>query len=172
VAPDEDAKKIEHKVAKGDTASTIAAKYGVKVSEFLAWNNLTTKSIIREGDVHVVYVKSDKPKADSEKTPPKAKETKVAKADSEAKPKAGPKADTKSDAKKDTKAAKADAGKKDDARKDADTGKKATHVVSKGDSPSTIAFRYKVKLSDLYKWNNWGKKVVLQIGQKVTILKD
>ncbi len=144
-APDEDAKKIEHKVAKGDTASAIAAKYGVKVSEFLAWNNLTTKSIIREGGAYVVYVKSDKPKADSEKTSTKTKETKVAKADAE---------------------------KKDDAKKDADTGKKATHVVSKGDSPSTIASRYKVKLSGLYKWNNWGKNVVLQIGQKVTILKD
>jgi LysM repeat protein len=44
-------------------------------------------------------------------------------------------------------------------------------VVAKGETPSSIAHKYKVKLSDLYSWNGWGKNVVLQIGQKVTIQK-
>jgi len=44
-----------------------------------------------------------------------------------------------------------------------------THLVAKGDNPSTIASRYKVKLSDLFKWNGWPKNVVLDIGDKVNV---
>lgn len=44
-----------------------------------------------------------------------------------------------------------------------------THVVAKGDNPSTIASRYKLKVSDLFKWNGWPKNVVLDIGDKVKV---
>jgi len=44
-----------------------------------------------------------------------------------------------------------------------------THLVAKGDNPSTIATRYKVKVSDLFKWNAWPKNVVLDIGDKVKV---
>lgn len=40
---------VTHKVAAGESASTIAARYGVKTSELLACNNLTAKSILRVG---------------------------------------------------------------------------------------------------------------------------
>lgn len=44
-----------HTVAKGETASKIAGKYGVKLSEFLAWNGMTEKSVLREGQACKVY---------------------------------------------------------------------------------------------------------------------
>jgi len=187
-------KKIEHKVAKGETASTIAAKYDVKVSDFLAWNKLTPKSIIREGAVHMVYMKNEKAKpADNGKAAPTSKGTEVAKAAPAAKTATPSKPDPKPEAKgtevakaapadksaKQSKsapktAAKTDASppKSQDPRPETrDPKPNATiHVVSKGENPSTIASRYKVKLSDLYKWNNWGKNVVLHPGQKVTII--
>lgn len=40
---------IQHKVAAGETAGAIAGRYGVKISDLLAWNNLTPKSILRVG---------------------------------------------------------------------------------------------------------------------------
>ncbi len=38
-----------HTVASGETASKIAAKYGVKLSDLLAWNGMTSKSVLRVG---------------------------------------------------------------------------------------------------------------------------
>jgi membrane-bound lytic murein transglycosylase D len=182
-----DLKKVEHKVAKGETASTIAAKYGVKVSDFLAWNKLTPKSVIREGAVQMVYIKDDKAKpADNGKAAPASKGTEIAKAKPAAKtatpskpdPKPVPKGTEVAEAApadknvKQWKSASKTAAKTDASpAKSQDPKPDATiHVVSKGENPSTIASRYKVKLSDLYKWNNWGKNVVLQPGQKVTII--
>ena len=46
-----------------------------------------------------------------------------------------------------------------------------THKVSTGQNPTTIARRYGVKISDLYKWNNWPKNHVLQVGDTVVIRK-
>jgi membrane-bound lytic murein transglycosylase D len=46
-----------------------------------------------------------------------------------------------------------------------------THVVSSGHNPTTIAQRYGVKVSDLYKWNGWGEDHILKPGDKVTVHK-
>lgn len=40
-----------HTVAQGDTVSAIAARYGLKTADVLAWNSLGWSSIIRPGDV-------------------------------------------------------------------------------------------------------------------------
>ncbi|NIA15538.1 MAG: LysM peptidoglycan-binding domain-containing protein [Nitrospiraceae bacterium] len=109
--------KITHTVVKGESASVIANKYGARTSDFLTWNKLTPRSVLRIGQKVVVYTGG---------------KTAASKA-------AGP--------------------------------KKTTHVVSRGENPTTIARRYGVKISDLFKWNNWSKKTVLQIGQKVTVYK-
>ena len=77
--PPHTAKKV-HKVVKGDNPSVIAAKYGVKTSNFLAWNGLTTRSVLHIGDEYVVYVPEDSPEQGSkdlsepEKEPDDAKE--------------------------------------------------------------------------------------------------
>jgi len=47
-----------------------------------------------------------------------------------------------------------------------------THVVSRGQNPSTIARQYGVKVNDLYKWNGWSSRHVLHIGDEVLIFRD
>jgi membrane-bound lytic murein transglycosylase D len=47
--------------------------------------------------------------------------------------------------------------------------KSTTHKVTNGQNPSTIAKRYRVKVNDLFKWNNWKKGHVLHIGDEVLI---
>jgi len=42
-------KEITHKVAKGETAGSIAKKHNVPLEDLLAWNKLTTKSVLRVG---------------------------------------------------------------------------------------------------------------------------
>lgn len=108
-----------HTVRKGESASVIAEKYGVKTSEFLAWNGLTSRSVLRAGKTYVVSA-----------------------------PQGGKAVASRSEAPKDL-----------------------THKVAKGQNPTTIARRYGVKLSDLFKWNNWPKNHVLQVGEQVVIRK-
>ena len=43
-----------HRVVAGDTAGAIAQRYGIKLSDFLSWNGLTKKSVLRVGEEHVV----------------------------------------------------------------------------------------------------------------------
>jgi membrane-bound lytic murein transglycosylase D len=109
-----------HTVRKGESASTIASKYGIKTSEFLAWNGLTSKSILRAGESYRVHAPEGGTAAPERK-----------------------------------------------AKKAADV----THTVAKGQNPTTIARRYGVKLSDLFKWNNWSKDHVLRVGDKVVVRK-
>ncbi|NLN93774.1 MAG: LysM peptidoglycan-binding domain-containing protein [Candidatus Hydrogenedens sp.] len=42
-------KEIIHKVAKGETAGSIAKKHNVSLNDLLSWNKLTTKSVLRVG---------------------------------------------------------------------------------------------------------------------------
>lgn len=48
---------------------------------------------------------------------------------------------------------------------------KTTHVVTRGQNPSTIARRHGVKLRDLFSWNDWEKDPLLHIGDKVIVYK-
>jgi membrane-bound lytic murein transglycosylase D len=113
--------KATHTVKKGESASVIAEKYGVKTSDFLAWNNLTSKSVLQAGKTYKVYAPGD--------SKPPAK------------------------------------------RAAAVTPDETIHKVTSGQNPSTIAKRYGVKISDLFKWNEWPKNHVLQVGDKVVIRK-
>jgi LysM repeat protein len=49
------------------------------------------------------------------------------------------------------------------------TKKKLTYTVRRGDTLFTVAQRYKVRMSDLMKWNSIKKGDVLKIGDKLTI---
>ena len=106
-----------HTVRKGESASVIAQKYGIKVGEFLAWNGLDERSVLLAGKSYNVHPEGGaKPRA--EEAPPEVH-----------------------------------------------------HKVAKGQNPTTIARRYGVKISDLFKWNNWQKNHVLQVGETVVIRK-
>lgn len=195
-------KSIQHTVASGESASSIATKYGVSPDDFLAWNGLTSKSVLLVGKSCVVYVPTkaaDDAKTTKAKTADETKTAKTAKTDDtktaktgEAKTKAA--ATDKVASKKaadvkappETKSAKKPANEKatsdaKSAKTPADTKTSSNtkvaakseaakvHVAGQGDNPSTIARKYNVKVSDLYKWNNWDNKTVLQVGQKVVV---
>ncbi len=115
------AEAATHTVKKGESAGVIAEKYGVKLSEFLAWNGLTSKSVLQAGKAYKVS-------GGGEATTPPSKRAAAAPAET-------------------------------------------SHKVATGQNPTTIARRYGVKISDLYKWNNWPKNHVLQVGDTVVIRK-
>lgn len=115
-----------HTVQKGESASVIADKYGIKISDFLAWNGLTAKSMLQAGKAYKIA-------AAGESAPPSKRGSAA------------------------TAAAAAPA--------------ETVHKVATGQNPTTIARRYGVKLSDLYKWNKWDKNHVLQVGDTVVIRK-
>ncbi|GMV92738.1 MAG: hypothetical protein AMXMBFR82_25160 [Candidatus Hydrogenedentota bacterium] len=104
-----------HTVKSGESAWTIAQKYGVSVDDLLAANGLSKNSVLKAGQ-----------------------ELKV--------PLGGVGSNSSSS-----------------------SGKTIVHKTTAGQSPSTIAQKYGVSTSDLFKWNNWSKSHVLQIGEEVTI---
>lgn len=105
---------IEHIVARGETASSIAEKYGATTKDVLAWNKLTSRSVLRVDQKLVVQGSRGSASANNPAQ---------------------------------------------------------THTVAAGHNPTMIARRYGVNVSDLYKWNNWPRNHVLQVGDKVVILK-
>jgi len=111
-----------HTVQRGESASVIAQKYGIRTQDFLAWNGLTSRSILRAGQSYSVQPTGGR-------------------------------------------------GETVAASSEAETVKAVTHTVAPGQNPTTIARRYGVKLSDLFKWNQWPKDHVLQIGERVVIQK-
>lgn len=135
------AKTSTHTVAKGESAGTIAAKYHVKLSDLMAWNRLTSKSVLQIGQKLEIRGRSEKTSDGSSQVA----EAKSNQKEKEAEP-----------------AEKTDAG---------DAKKETVHVVSRGENATTIARRYGVKVSDLFEWNGWDSKTVLQVGQKVKVLK-
>lgn len=43
-----------HRIAKGDTLSSIAGKYGAKAEDIMAFNNLVAEDAIKEGDILII----------------------------------------------------------------------------------------------------------------------
>ncbi|MCH7910060.1 MAG: LysM peptidoglycan-binding domain-containing protein, partial [Candidatus Hydrogenedentes bacterium] len=48
-----------HTVAPGENGTTIAAKYDVRLNDFLTWNGLGSRSVLQIGDEYVIYVTPD-----------------------------------------------------------------------------------------------------------------
>jgi len=135
--------KIVHKVVNGDNPSVIAANYGVRTTDFLAWNGLTARSILHIGEEYVVY---RAPEADRKVLPSRegaaaATETPPAQA----------------------------AEAQDQASPEAAAGEKTVHVVATGQNPTTIARRYGVRVSQLFEWNGWKRAPVLHVGDEVVV---
>ena len=45
-----------HTVTPGENGTTIAAKYDVRLQDFLKWNGLGSRSVLQIGDEYVLYV--------------------------------------------------------------------------------------------------------------------
>lgn len=128
----EQAPEITYVVAKGDTPSGIAAKHKVRTADLLAWNKLTSRSVLQVGDKLVIrgpgasIVQADDP-------------VRLASAKNAAAPR--------------------------------EDGERIVHVVARGHNPTTIARRYGVNVSQLYRWNSWSKNHVLRVGDEVVLYK-
>lgn len=138
------------KVTKGDTLGKIAARSGVSLQQLLAWNNLTEKSTIREGQVLDIYSAGGPSVASSEAEHAEEAPVQLASAKSPSSKSAASKAAPKTTAK----AAPA-----------------TVHTVAKGQNPTSIAKQYGVGVGDLFKWNRWTNDHVLKPGDKVVVEK-
>ena len=189
--PDSNAKpagaKTTYKVKRGDTASQIAEKHGVRLSEFLRWNGLTKRSMLRVGDECVVYT-GEAPAAAPERRHEDNKLFHVVKRGESAGTIAAKYRVPLSDFLQWNGLTKRsvlhvgdeyivytdnapEAGGPTPTGEEALEGEKIIHVVSRGHNPTTIARRYGVRVTDLFKWNNWPKNPVLHIGDKVVVYK-
>ncbi len=191
--------KVVHIVRSNEYPAKIARQYGVDLDDFLKWNNLTRRSMIRVGQKLTVYTHSGKTVPDQPATGtgtpsgavPGNALKRIHKVSSGENPwiiaeaygvpvadflkwnglsessvlhigdecvlyLAGEGATTEPS----TKSATAETA-----------GEKILHTVSKGQNPTTIARRYGVKVSDLFRWNGWEKTPVLHIGTKVIVYK-
>ncbi len=59
--------------------------------------------------------------------------------------------------------------KADTAKAPAKAAAKTTHTVAPGQTPTSIAKRYGVGISELFKWNNWDQGHVIRPGDKVVV---
>jgi membrane-bound lytic murein transglycosylase D len=138
---DASSNRMTHTVAKGETLSTIAAKYKVKTADLAAWNGLNKTSVIKVGASLSI-----------QKSPATAPEpVKIAKA-------------TPGKASVDG-AVTGDVDANDATQKP----RRIEHTVAKDEFPGAIAQQYGVTLSNLKKWNNWSATPLLQIGSKVVV---
>ncbi|MCC6696334.1 MAG: LysM peptidoglycan-binding domain-containing protein [Candidatus Hydrogenedentes bacterium] len=167
-----------HTVDKGESAWTIAAKYGMDVDALLAMNRLSKDSVLKAGQELKVSGEAAASNAPSEASVAPTVH-KVAKGEtaSAIAQKYGMSTKTllalnglsKNDVLQVGQELKV-SGKADASASKAEKASKTiVHKTSAGQSPSSIAKKYGVSTGDLFKWNNWSKNHILKIGEEVTI---
>ena len=169
--------KTAHVVTRGETAGIIAQKHGVKLDDLLDWNGLSRKSILRVGDSLTLYDGSGTQVAQAGKTIHTVRSGESA---STIAAKYDVKVNDLLSWNKLSKSSVLHVGRKLTLY----PGEKAgfnqsiaksnepvpiTHVVKKGQNPSSIAQQYGVSTGDVVKWNNWSKSHVLHVGDEVKI---
>lgn len=167
-------------VQRGDYPDKIARKHSVKTADLLAWNGLTTRSVIRVGDRLKVYngsgggnIQVASASATAADSTPVTHTVKSGDTASTIAQKYGTSVDNVLRWNGLRKSSVLHVGDElivaYGGSAPAPEASEITHVVKRGDSPSVIAKRYSVSLNELYSWNNWSRDPVLQIGQRVTI---
>jgi len=183
--PTTSTKPTMYTVKRGDFLEKIAKNHAVSLSEVLRWNDLTKRSTIRVGDKIKLYLPS---LSNSSTTTSKVASQSSGKKITHK---------IKSGESVSTIAMKYGVNTSDiyewnnlNSKSVLQIGKSLTifeatkkttsktaslsidHVVRRGDNPSDIAKKYRMKLKDLYALNGWKKDPVLQIGQKIKIAKN
>jgi LysM repeat protein len=164
----------KHKVVSGDTPSEIAEQYGVKLSQFRAWNGLNRGDAVVLGKSYYVSDPSGAAAAADSGSAAATAKYKVQPGESPwilAK-KHGVRLNdllawngwSKNTVLRvgDAYVVKAGAGS---------GSNDITHTVTSGESPWTIARKYGVSTKDLFAWNGWDEGHLLHVGEKVKILK-
>lgn len=175
--------KRTHKVAAGEFPAKVAKAYGVSVDDLLSWNGLGKNGTIYVGQELVVYANggpapSSKSSSAASAPAPKASSHTVGKGEtvSTIASKYGLSTSDVLKANNLTSKSVIRIGQKLTIPSKGSSAasaqpEKVTHTVSKGETPGGIASKYGVKLSEMTSWNGWKKDHVLQIGEKVVILK-
>lgn len=188
-----------HIVRRGESPALIAKRYGVAVDDLLNWNGLTRRSIIREGQKLILRPVQKRPSQEApaaeKKAPPKKAATATNSRGRPVKHTVAPGENASLIASRykvrtsdflkwngltkrsvlqigDEYVVYVPPGASIPAQDSSTTEagrQKVLHTVRRGQNPTTIARRYGVKVSDLFKWNNWVKTPLLQIGDKIVI---
>ncbi|MCK5861219.1 MAG: LysM peptidoglycan-binding domain-containing protein, partial [Candidatus Hydrogenedentes bacterium] len=185
-----------HTVKPGEYPGIIAQLYSVSVNDLLRWNNLNKKSVLQVGDKLVIAGKGSVKNTQTAETKPKKNTTlpstvkhKIAKGET-----AGEIAERYGVSTRDllscnkltaksilrvgktltVRNPKKGMGQRDHSGDTTLTQaeNRVVHKVTAGQNPSTIAKKYGVRVKDLFTWNNWKNKHVLQIGDEVSIYRD
>ncbi len=165
-------KSVTHKVAQGETITTIAQTYGVSVADIKEWNNLR-RNAVRTGQQLVIYTAAAPAKAAPAAAPASApKQAKAATPAPAAQPAVAPAAQPKKSKKGAQAAAPAPApakGKKGKKAKKEAAPKDTQHTVREGDSLERIAKRNGVTVDQLRKANPGLKGDMIHPGDKVKV---
>lgn len=130
---------VTHKVAKGETLASIAAKYGVQASEIRSTNSLR-RNAVRVGQMLTI----------ANVAPEKAAEVQTQEMAREAEADLKPAAET---AKKTSTASKQTASKKSSKAKKTASAKATTHTIKSGENLGKIAKKYGVSVDAIKKAN-------------------
>jgi membrane-bound lytic murein transglycosylase D len=139
--------KIRYTLQTGDVLGIIAEKYDVSVADLKYWNNISNERRIQAGKTLDIFVDDDQVEyyaAIQKKQKTEKPATEITEQLKQTSPLTGiqPK----------------------------NTGRKLEHTVKSGESPFTIAKKYKgVKPEDILEWNNISDARKIQIGQKLIV---
>jgi len=138
-------KRTRYTVKKDDTLVRIAERFHTSLAQLRDWNDLSYESLLRPGDTLVIYA-----------SPPKGREETAA---------AGLPGDREAEA-----AGVVAAASGTRADPPANSGAEwATHVVRKGETLSSIARFYRVRLADVLAWNQKADRNRLYPGERLKI---
>lgn len=171
---------VTHKVAAGETISTIARQYGVSVSDIKDWNNLR-RNAVRTGQQIKIYTasapiaeaaptattKKDEPVAEARHRTKQADKKVAGTSDKDTEKKAGTKASKKK--KEQQPALQTQKKKKDKKNKKQATPKDTNVEVKSGDNLSRIAKRNGVTVEELRKANPNLKGDMIRPGDKIKV---
>ncbi|MFM1918809.1 MAG: hypothetical protein RLZZ303_443 [Candidatus Hydrogenedentota bacterium] len=157
-----------HVIVKGDTLGAIAARYGVKLRELMAANNLTARSTLRIGQ----KIKIPEPVvAEAAVATPPVAEAPESKPEPKPEPEPEPEAPPADEAKEEPQ----EEAKAEEESAQAPSGtRKVMHTVERGETTRSIANKYGVSEADFRKWNGIragaqlarGKQYVVHVPQR------
>ncbi len=138
--------KIQYRLKTGDVLGIIAENYDVRVADLKYWNNIYNERKIQAGKKLDIFVDNDKVDYYLNLASQKSKKEEI------------------------TMVEKIQKNSTLKIYEDLNSAKKIEHIVKNGESPYTIAKKYKgVSPDDILEWNNIDDARKIQIGQKLIV---